>query len=471
MKTKSLLLLIVFLGSIIPITSAAAENPTQRDFDDSLSLLYASRAILLEEEDLSGGSRAPGEMLTLNSSVQPDAGDAALANLIQATKDQRNSLDASCRQLKEVYSSSDRKCERQVLEDYCSTQKDKLNRRLGFLHKLRGDRRKLFTRIWHGIKRSGENVWRAVGPVGRRLLRRVGPEVVEVVLSGGTLSGGILRKIFIKEARSIGKGELERLFSSGVERLMAGQAAFAQAAGVGDCTSEKLQEAREKVQDGLSGEDPDDQPDDNDYEITEDDNCDPSEPWMSVEFWENEVLPLLVNEGKGCSSIYPYQTCLMEKAAEGLCKVDAFAACDTVYESILPTRSGQSVHIVDDEVYFRDKDNHFEITFPLSGGPVSGYISVEYLEGRKGSGDYCHVITTFTFSGTYDPKTCLLSGTGVKTLAWEEIGNGFCLGYREPYDDQTQNWAMKITNGVLNTGAPEPGINISETYGIQNYLK
>jgi len=59
----------------------------------------------------------------------------------------------------------------------------------------------------------------------------------------------------------------------------------------------------------------------------------------------------------------------------------------------------------------------------------------------------------------------------VKTLAWDEIGVGFCLGYREPYDDQTQNWAMKITNGVLNTGAPEPGINISETYGIQNYLK
>ncbi len=249
MKTKSLLLLIVFLVSIIPVSSAAAENPAQRDFDDSLSLLYASRAILLDEEDISGGSRAPGEMLTVNPSVQPDARDAALANLIQATKDQRNSLDASCSQLKEVYSSSDRKCERQVLEDYCSTQKDKLNRRLGFLHKLRGDRRKLFTQIWHGIKRSGDNVWSAVGPVGRRLLRRVGPEVIKVVLSGGSLGLGMMRKILFKEVESIGKGELERLFSSGMERLLAGQAAFAQAAGVGDCTPENLQIALDEEED------------------------------------------------------------------------------------------------------------------------------------------------------------------------------------------------------------------------------
>jgi len=471
MKTKSLLLLIVFLGSIIPVSSAGAENPTQRILDDSVALLHASRAILLDEQDLSGTSRAPGEMLVVNPAVQIDVRDAALANLIQATKDQRNALNASCRQLKEVYSTSDRKCERQVLEDYCSSQENKLNTRLGYLHKLRGDRRKLFTKIWQRIKRSGEDVWRAVGPGGRRIFRRVGPEVVEVVLSGGTLSLGILRKIIIKEAGNIGKGELERLLSSGVKRLLAGQAAFAQAAGVGDCTSEKLQEAREQVEAGLSGEDPGDQPDEADAEIAEDDYCDPSEPWMSVDYWENGVLPMLVSEGKGCSSTSAYKTCLEQKAAEGVCEIDAFAACETVYETLIPTRSGQSVHIVDDEVYFRDKDNHFDITFPLSGGPVSGYIAVEYLEGRKGSGDYCHVINTFTFTGTYDPKTCLLSGTGVKTLAWEEIGDGICLGYQEPYDDQSRSWSMKITNGVLNTGTPEPVINISATYGIQNYLK
>ena len=59
----------------------------------------------------------------------------------------------------------------------------------------------------------------------------------------------------------------------------------------------------------------------------------------------------------------------------------------------------------------------------------------------------------------------------MKTLAWEEVGDGLCLGYRDPYDDQTRTWAMKITNGVLSTGAPEPAISISETYGFQNYLK
>ncbi len=68
-------------------------------------------------------------------------------------------------------------------------------------------------------------------------------------LWGRFLSGGILRKIVIKEARNIGKGELERLLSSGVERLMAGQAAFAQAAGVGDCTPENLQNALDEEED------------------------------------------------------------------------------------------------------------------------------------------------------------------------------------------------------------------------------
>jgi len=472
MKTKSLLLLIVFLGSIIPVTSAGAENPTQRILDDSVALLHASRAILLDEQDISGTSRAPGEMLVVNPAVQTDAGDAALANLIQATKDQRNALNASCRQLKEVYSTSDRKCERQVLEEYCSSQEKKLNTRLGFLHKLRGDRRKLITKIWHGIKRSGENVWRAVGPRVRRLLRRVGPEVVEVVLSGGTLSLGILRKIVIKEAGNIGKGELERLLSNGVGRLLAGQAAFAQAAGVGDCTSEKLQEAREQVEAGLSGEDLDDQSDDDDYEITEDDNCDPSKPWMSVDYWENEVLPLLVSEGKGCSDTSVYKTCLEQKAAEGVCLIDALAACETVREKLIPTRSGQSVHIVDDEIYFRDNDNHFDITFPLSGGPVSGSIVVEYLED-KGGGDYCQVTITFTFTGNYNPNTCILSGSGVKTLAWEESRSYICVGYPEPYDDQRINWAMKITNGVLNKYSVDPGlpISVSGVYGIQNYLR
>jgi len=255
MKTKSLVLLIVFLASIIPVTSVAAENPTQRIFDDSVALLHASRSILLNDEDLSGTSRAPGEMLIVNQSGQPDARDAALANLIQATKDQRNSLDASCRQLKNTLTESGKTCEQQVLESYCSTQRDKLNTRLGYLHKLRGDQRKLFTRIGHGIKRSAQNVWHAVGPVGRRLLRRVGPEVVEVVLSGGALSGGVLRKIVLKEARNIGKGELDRLLNSGVERFLVGQAALAQAIGGGDCTPGNIQAA----QDQINNNDPEEQ--------------------------------------------------------------------------------------------------------------------------------------------------------------------------------------------------------------------
>jgi len=245
-KIKNIALLLIILLGLAPIGPVSAGSPAEGSLDESLALLYASRSILLGEVDLEEANRAQ-DMLMSVSPQDSNAGNDALAHLIHATKQQRNELNDSCRTLRTAYQAEGKTCELQVLTDYCKAEEAKLNLRLGLLHRLRGDRRKLFTRIWHSVKRSGNRVWTAVGPVGRRILRNVGSEATEVVLSGGSLGGGVVRKLLIKEARNIGKAELERLLERGVGRFLQNQAALAVAAGVSDCTAEKLDEARQQV--------------------------------------------------------------------------------------------------------------------------------------------------------------------------------------------------------------------------------
>lgn len=245
-RIKNTALLLVMLLGLSPVALAAAESPAQGSLDESLALLYASRSILLDEIDLEEANRAQDLLMSV-SLQDPNDANEALAHLIHATKQQRNELNDSCRTLKAAYQAEGKTCELQVLTDYCAAEEAKLNQRLGLLHKLRGDRRKFFTRAWHSLKRSGNRVWTAVGPVGRRILRNVGSEAAEVVLSGGSLGGGVIRKLVIKEARHVGEAELNRLLERGVGRFLESQAALAVAAGVSDCTAEKMDEARQQV--------------------------------------------------------------------------------------------------------------------------------------------------------------------------------------------------------------------------------
>lgn len=247
MKTRSIFLLIVLGASLLPITPVLAEEEPLRKFDDALALAYASHSILQGEADEGGAAHAGSGLMAAARVDQSDEGKAALGNLIHATKQQRNSLDDKCRSLKAAAKAKDAKCEQQVLHDYCSAQRAKLNRRIGLLHKLRGDQRKLFTRLWHSIKRTGDRIWRAVGPVGRRVLRRAGQEVLNVATSGGSLGASVVKDILIRHAVDVGTQELSSLMERGLTRFMRGQVALAKAAGVQKCTEEDLKEAKERL--------------------------------------------------------------------------------------------------------------------------------------------------------------------------------------------------------------------------------
>jgi len=452
MKIKTTTVLIIFLVGLLPVVPAAAQSPSEGSLDESVSLAFASHSILLNKVDGENVDQTPS---TLQEAREVDGNDAseALGHLIHATKQQRNELNDSCRTLRAAYQSEGKTCELQILDDYCKAEEAKLNQRLGLLHRLRGDRRKFFTRVWHSVKRTGNRVWSAVGPLGRRVLRNVGSEAVEVVLSGGSLSGGVIRKLLVKEARNVGEAELNRLLERGAGRFLQSQAALAQAAGIADCTPEKIEEARQQVAGDM--DEPEIQP-----QPAGDDSCEAN--WWNTAYWDQNILPELQASDKRCGSFGAYQTCLGERAQAGDCPAEAVTNCESVYQEILATSSGQAIQIVDDQVYNRDSDNHFDISFSMSGGPVSGSLLIDYTT-EYGDGDYCRVTIEKIFTGTFDPETCILTGTTTHKQTHEENRNDICRG--EPYE-RSENWSMIIRNGRLGSGGPYNGL-ADVTYPIK----
>lgn len=484
MKRRAIFLLGVFLIGLVPGYSVPAQEGG-RELEDALALLYASRAILLDQSDLGDAGVAPYLMAgaPFQTGGEPDAG-AALGNLIHATKQQRNNLNDACRELKAAYQGGAKRCERQVLSDHCDAQRAKLNRRIGFLHKLRGDRRKLFTRLWHSVKRAGARVWSAVGPIGRRILRKVGPEVAQIVLSGGSLSGGVLRKILIRHARDVGERELERLVSRGLERFLFGQASLARAAGVADCSEKELSAAKDRLKSDLEGGQEEsgeagaeDNTQSGESEMDESlfggdgESCDPGEPWLE-EAWEEVLVPTMKEKGKHCFDTSAYYDCLKQQQADGACPMTAFGVCEKVYQEILPSRRGQKVTIVDDTAFKWDMDNHIDLTFSLDGGPVSGYMAYYYERGfASDDKDICYVQGTYSFKGRYNPRTCTLSGTGTESFAWEGSTEISCIGFSEPYEGLQKPWKMEIKNGRLHTCSEQPHSILCEVYELSDYVK
>ena len=410
MKIKNTILLLIILLGLLPMGSVSAESPAEGLLDESLALLFASRSILLGEVDLEEAHRAADALMSV-SPQNSDAGNEALDHLIHATKQQRNELNDSCRTLRAAYQSEGKTCENQILNDYCKAEEAKLNQRLGLLHRLRGDRRKLFTRMWHSLKRSGNRVWTAVGPVGRRILRNVGSEAAEVVLSGGSLSGGVIRKLVIKEARHVGEAELNKLMERGVGRFMQGQAALAVAAGVSDCTAEKLEEARQNVAGDVGEPEKEQDQDDNSGQAV----CVATGAEFD-RYWEDTIYPDLVRNSRNCSSgdVSAYKNCLKDQMVRGeLCFEEAYAACEVDYQAIPRNISG-SISL---DINHSDAENVVaSILISSETDFVSGSLSYTLKDMHV-----CTISVSGTFQGTYDRASCSMSGNGELTFIYDGV--------------------------------------------------
>ena len=136
-------------------------------------------------------------------------------------------------------------CEANKVQSYCQEKRGEINSQIGFYHKMRGDQRKLFTRMWHSIKRNSSNFWHRIGPLGRNFLRQAGPAVLQMVTSGG-LSGDALKTLLKHTAKSMGRERIKQVVYQGVQRLLQGQIDIAAAAGVDICEPEEESTSTEK---------------------------------------------------------------------------------------------------------------------------------------------------------------------------------------------------------------------------------
>jgi hypothetical protein len=234
-KTKSWTLLLVFSLSLVPFSVGQAEFP-DRTFEEARSLLYLGDAFLEDEANLDTAVYFPELMAPAPGIQRAEGAEEVMNRMIHAAKQERNDLDANCRQLTRRYQTAGDQEAVRKLNAYCDSERQRLTNRIGFLHKLRGDRRKLFTRWWHSIKRSSANLWRRIGPLGRNILRKLGDEAFNTVVQGGSLGGGVARDILKRALTSTGRGMIkdaaQRMVLQGMQKLVEGQVQIARAAGV-----------------------------------------------------------------------------------------------------------------------------------------------------------------------------------------------------------------------------------------------
>ncbi len=194
------------------------------------------------------------------------------------------------------------------------------------------------------------------------------------------------------------------------------------------------------------------------------DSCDPN--WWSTDYWEINILPLLAESDAHCWDFSAYFNCVQDRAQAGDCPSEASNYCAPVYQLILNESTKGEIKIVDNQLYVRDDDNTFAISFSMSGGSVEGYLLVDFRTDY-GDGDYCVVTQEKVFTGSYDPGSCTLTGTVTITETHDENRNDICWG--DPYE-KTENWSMIIQNGRLGPGGPYNQL-VGETYPLINYVK
>lgn len=471
-RRKSFLLLILFLVGLLP-ASCSAVSSVKHEQDDAMLLMISSYTVLLEEDDaalkLGGGAR----MLSIPPQVQ-----AASAREVETLIDLYSDLYES--NLAKIFEQYPDRAEQMV--DRLDTQHqekidDLLRQKRRLEARLRRRRWGLFRRIGRGLS---------------RVARFIGRTTRTIVVEGGRLLAHYAISEIKQRVRDVFEGRVDAL----IERV-AGKfgplAPFVQGKLKGvldrwwirlrDRVSGRLARQRRGTQTAearatLQGEAPTNHEDEGQVdlesvidpaEFAADDECEPGIGWIR-EYWDEYVVPSLKEDGKFCSDTDDYYHCLEAKALEGVCPEDVQAACEAVYDEILVGEPGQMVVIVDDTGYYRDGDNHLEITFPLSGGPASGYMHVNYSDDFMGV-DSCIVDHTFTYTGTYDLQTCTIVGSAVDSFWYQEEEEGDCLGYREPYE-RTVRFGMEIHNGELYTCGDEGQARLlCEFYEIADYVK
>ena len=407
MRNKSVILLLIFFSSLIPLSPVKAETDIKRDLKDAIQFLYISDAILLPESELELEDDSTGMLAPVYSNpADEDDLKPILARIIHAKKMERNDLDANCQLLKAWLKAQGRDCDTKKVDQYCQKERTDLNNIIKHWRKRRGDQRKFFTKIWHNMKRNARNFWHRIGPVGRNFLRQMGDESLQMVLTGG-LSGSAIKNLVKQTLKSIGRQKIREIVFQGVGRMLQGQIAILEAAGVDICaeeeestTNEDNNGSRDCSTDGTSLD----------------------------EYWEGAVVPALINENKNCQprAAGMYRSCLENQVASGVCLVDAIDNCHSQFEAIPGNDSGGSVSLSPTIMHGAAESVSTSLIYPSEGGAVTG----QFFYIIKDNVNICTSTTTSSLSGvSYDQATCTMTGMADLQRVYEGL---VCLNVCSP---------------------------------------
>ncbi len=441
LASHSILVVSIVLSSFL-VTSPAKAERGKRTLQDGLHLMAVSQIILAGElEEELEYTKVNGAMAPASRPQRAAVDEQLLMAMINSVKSQIATLIKECNETRRVLVERDEECAVSTLDSICEEGKRELRSTLSLLHQIRGDKRKFLTRLVANIKRVGKRIWHAIGPVGRRILSSLGKEVVQAVISPGGIQFRAFRVLVRSRLKSLARSELRNTIQRGAEKLILNKWEVARGPTGDQCVETEQASAP---------------PSEADMECTGDIS------WID-EIWP-EVETAMRAEGKYCMDRGEYRLCLRDKTLEGLCPENALEVCQPLYDAIPPQVAGKLIEIEDNEAFYYDADNKLKLSFPLDGGKVEGNMEVEY-EHSPFSGWSCEVKWKYTFSGTYDPETCVLEGTGTYTLSYKEGKEGDCLGYAEP-GTETRNWAMRISYGNLDTCGGDPDGLICEGYDL-----
>ena len=217
--TLSLLLGLLMVVSL-SLPAATADPASEHSLDDALGF------------DFAWGALAP----TVGTQPELDTGwRRYVEDQLNAAKRELRELEVSQRVALAELSDPGDSCEREAVERTYRAEKQRLRENVRALRQIRGDRRGFLSKAWHRI-----------GPSGRRILRAFGDESLEILRSGGSLHGGVARRILFR----IGRREITDTALRAVTRKSHGRSATAVGAAVDEC--QERPDPNEPAKDGRS---------------------------------------------------------------------------------------------------------------------------------------------------------------------------------------------------------------------------
>ena len=240
-KLLASVLVVVLILAALPVSVLAGDepapwesDPAAVDLEDAEGYRYFAKAALEEAQ----GPPAPA------LDLERFRGNTPIEQMLNATKAQIRQLDRQCQQARRANRDPSRACELSIVNKTCAARSQDLRARADFLRKFvhpGGDDRRWLTKVGYRISRDLRQAWYRIGPIGRRILRPIGDEIKDSVMSGYIPKAGQLKRLAQRSLIRGARREGLRLTGQAFDRLIERAAGAARAEGVGVCGDEQDQ--------------------------------------------------------------------------------------------------------------------------------------------------------------------------------------------------------------------------------------